>query len=45
MPGFGAAYSDADIAAVANFVTTRFGSSASNLSAVEIAKMRSETAQ
>jgi len=45
MPGFGAAHSDADIAAVANFVTTRFGSSASNLSAAEIAKMRSETAQ
>ena len=45
MPGFGAAYSDADIAAVANFVTTRFGSSASNLSGVEIAKMRRETAQ
>ena len=45
MPGFGAAYSDADIAAVANFVTTRFGSSASNLSAAEIAKMRRETAQ
>jgi mono/diheme cytochrome c family protein len=45
MPGFGAAYSDSDIAAVANFVTTRFGSSASNLSAAEIAKMRRETAQ
>jgi mono/diheme cytochrome c family protein len=45
MPGFGAAYSDADIAAVTNYVTTRFGSSASNLSAAEIAKMRHETAQ
>jgi mono/diheme cytochrome c family protein len=45
MPGFGAAYSDADIAAVANYVTTRFGSSASNLSAADIAKMRRETAQ
>jgi mono/diheme cytochrome c family protein len=45
MPGFGAAYSDSDIAAVANFVTTRFGSSASNLSAAEVAKMRRETAQ
>jgi mono/diheme cytochrome c family protein len=45
MPGFGAAYSDSDIAAVANFVTTRFGSSASNLSAADVAKMRSETAQ
>jgi mono/diheme cytochrome c family protein len=45
MPGFGAAYSDADIAAVANYVTTRFGSSASNLSASDIAQMRHETAQ
>jgi mono/diheme cytochrome c family protein len=45
MPGFGDAYSDSDIAAVANYVTTRFGSSASNLNAAEIAKMRHETAQ
>jgi mono/diheme cytochrome c family protein len=45
MPAFGAAYSDSDIAAVANYVTARFGSSASNLSAAEIAKMRRETAQ
>ena len=45
MPGFGAAYSDSDIAAVANYVTTRFGSSGSSLSAAEIAKMRRETAQ
>jgi len=45
MPSFGAAYSDSDIAAVANYVTTRFGSSASNLTAAEIAKMRGETAQ
>ena len=45
MPGFGAAYSDSDIAAVANYVTTRFGSSASHLSAAEVAKMRRETAQ
>jgi mono/diheme cytochrome c family protein len=45
MPAFGAAYSDSDIAAVANYVTTRFGSSASSLSAAEIAKMRRETAQ
>jgi mono/diheme cytochrome c family protein len=45
MPGFGAAYSDSDIAAVTNFVTTRFGTSASNLSATDIAKMRRETGQ
>ena len=45
MPSFGAAYSDADIAAVANYVTTRFGSSAANLNAADVAKMRRETAQ
>jgi mono/diheme cytochrome c family protein len=45
MPSFGAAYSDSDIAAVANYVTTRFGSSAANLSAADIAKMRREAAQ
>jgi mono/diheme cytochrome c family protein len=45
MPGFGAAFSDTDIAAVANYVTTRFGSSASNLGAADIAQMRRETAQ
>ena len=45
MPSFGAAYSDSDIAAVANYVTTRFGSSASALTAADVAKMRIETAQ
>jgi mono/diheme cytochrome c family protein len=45
MPSFAAAYSDSDIAAVANYVTTRFGMSASNLSAADVAKMRRETAQ
>jgi mono/diheme cytochrome c family protein len=45
MPSFGAAYSDSDIAAVTNYVTTRFGTSASNLRAADIAKMRRETAQ
>jgi len=45
MPAFGAAYSDSDIAAVTNYVTTRFGTSASNLRAADIAKMRRETGQ
>ena len=45
MPAFGAAYSNSDIAAVSNYVTTRFGSSASTLTTAEIAKMRQETAQ
>ena len=45
MPGFGDAYSDSDIAAVANYVTTRFGASGSSLIAADIEKMRRETAQ
>jgi mono/diheme cytochrome c family protein len=45
MPAFGYAYSDADIAAVANFVTTRFGVNGSTLTAADVAKMRRETAQ
>ncbi len=45
MPGFGDAYSDADIAAVANYVTARFGASGSTLIAADIQKMRRDTAQ
>ena len=40
MPAFGAAYSDAEIAAVANYVTGRFGSAPSHLRAAEVARMR-----
>src|SRR5580658_5110272 len=43
MPAFGAAYSDDEIAAVANYVTRRFGSEPSKLTAREIADLRSET--
>ena len=42
MPGFGNGYSDAEIAAVVNFVTGRFGTSASALSPDEVAKRRQE---
>jgi mono/diheme cytochrome c family protein len=45
MPGFGDAYSDAEIAAVANFVTDRFGAARSSLSEHDIAKLRQQTAQ
>jgi mono/diheme cytochrome c family protein len=45
MPGFGAAYSDEEIAAVTNFVTARFGSSASILSAEQVANLRQMTTQ
>lgn len=40
MPGFGAAYSDSEVAAVANYVTARFGSVPSTLTAADIAKLR-----
>jgi mono/diheme cytochrome c family protein len=42
MPGFGNGYSDAEIAAVVNFVTGRFGTSASALTPNEVAKRRQE---
>ena len=37
MPAFGAAYSDTEIAAVANYVTARFGAAPSHLTARDIA--------
>ena len=42
MPAFGAAYSDAEIASVANYVTARFGTKGSELSAAKVAELRSE---
>ena len=40
MPAFGAAYSDAEVAAVANYVTARFGSAPSHLKARDVANLR-----
>jgi mono/diheme cytochrome c family protein len=40
MPAFGAAYSDDEIAAVANFVTARYGVKGSELTAAHVAKLR-----
>jgi mono/diheme cytochrome c family protein len=40
MPTFGEGYSDAEIAAVANYVTGRFGTSASAITPDEVAKRR-----
>ncbi len=40
MPGFGAAYSNAEIAAVVNYVTTRFGAAPATLQAVDIGRLR-----
>ena len=42
MPSFGNAYSDTEIAAVANYVTARFGAR-SNITAKEVAELRSQT--
>jgi len=42
MPAFGSAYSDAEIAGVANYVTARFGVKASELTAAQVAKLREE---
>jgi mono/diheme cytochrome c family protein len=40
MPAFGAAYNDREIAAVANYVTARFGTKASSITAEDVRKMR-----
>jgi mono/diheme cytochrome c family protein len=44
MPAFGSTYTDAEIAAVANYVTGRFGSAASKLTAKDVAELRGQTA-
>ena len=45
MPGFGMAYSDDDIAAISNYVTTRFGAEGAHLTAKDIASLRKQAAQ
>ncbi len=40
MPGFGSAYSDAEIAAVANYVTARFGAKGSSITPAQVANLR-----
>jgi mono/diheme cytochrome c family protein len=40
MPAFGAAYSDLEIAAVANYVTARFGARQSAIRPEDVAKLR-----
>ena len=45
MPAFGSTYSDDEIAAVANYVTARFGSKGSKLTANDVAELRKQTAQ
>jgi mono/diheme cytochrome c family protein len=45
MPAFGSAYSDVEIAAVANYVTSRFGSKGSRLTAQDVAELRKQTSR
>ena len=45
MPAFGNAYSDEEIAAVANYITARFGSKGSQLTAKDIAELRTQTSE
>jgi mono/diheme cytochrome c family protein len=45
MPAFGASYSDAEVAAVTNYVTARFGAKASAITAKDVAELRKQTSQ
>lgn len=45
MPAFGSAYSDDEIAAVANYVTARFGGKGSTLTAKDVASLRQQAAE
>jgi mono/diheme cytochrome c family protein len=45
MPAFGNAYSDEEIAAVANYVTARFGSKPSQVTARDVADLRKQASQ
>jgi mono/diheme cytochrome c family protein len=45
MPDFGSAYTDTEVAAVANYITARFGSTPSNITAANVADLRKEGAK
>jgi mono/diheme cytochrome c family protein len=45
MPAFGSIFSDAEVAAVANYVTARFGGRASSLTPRKVAALREESGQ
>jgi mono/diheme cytochrome c family protein len=45
MPAFGDIYSDAEIAAVANYITARFGNTASHLTPQDVADLRKQASQ
>jgi mono/diheme cytochrome c family protein len=45
MPAFGEGYSDDDIAAVANYVTARFGAEGAHLAGKDVAGLRKQASQ
>ncbi len=45
MPAFGSTYTDTEVAAVANYVTGRFGIAASKLTAKDVTDLRGQTAR
>jgi mono/diheme cytochrome c family protein len=45
MPAFGEGYSDYDIAAVANYVTARFGAKGAHLTDTDVANLRKQATQ
>lgn len=45
MPAFGSTYTDTEIAAVANFVISRFGSAASKLTAKDVGELRGQASR
>jgi len=45
MPAFGDGYSDDDIAAVANYVTARFGAKGAQLTGKDVADLRKQATQ
>ena len=45
MPAFGHAYSNDEIAAVANYVTARFGAKGASLTASDVARLREQASQ
>jgi mono/diheme cytochrome c family protein len=45
MPAFGGSYSDNEVAAVANYVTARFGSKGSSLDAHKVERLRAQSVQ
>ena len=45
MPAFGEGYSDDDIAAVANYVTARFGAKGAQLTGKDVANLRKQATQ